>query len=116
MILDGFASSLLADSYSGYEAVRTKSDGTIIRRALLAHARREVFNARDNHPAHATMLLAMLQELYDIEDRAKPLSPPEWQHLRHAEARLIWTRMQEHLASEAVSNVMRRARAVRRGA
>ena len=106
LFLDGFAGSLMADCYSGYEAVRTRSDGKIIRAACVAHARRKVFNARDNHPVHATMLLAMFQELYDIEDRAKPLTPPERQELRCAEARLIWTRMQEYLASEAVSNVM----------
>jgi transposase len=106
LFLDGFAGSLMADCYSGYEAVRTRSDGKIVRAACVAHARRKVFNARDNHPAHAAMLLAMFQELYDIEDRAKPLAPPERQHLRHAEARPIWMRMQEYLASEAITNVM----------
>ena len=52
------------------------------------------------------MLLAMFQELYDIEDRAKTLTPPDRQQLRHAEARPIWMRMQEYLGNEAVSNVM----------
>ena len=106
LFLDGFAGSLMADCYSGYEAVRTRSDGKIVRAACVAHARRKVFNARDNHPAHATMLLAMFQALYDIEDRAKPRTPPERQELRYAEARPIWIRMREYLASEAVSNVM----------
>ena len=106
LFLDGFAGSLMADFYSGYEAVRTRSDGKIIRAACVAHARRKVFNARDNHPAHAALLLGMFREIYDIEDRAKPLPPTERQQLRHAEAWPIWTRMQEYLASEAVSNVM----------
>ncbi len=106
LFLDGFAGSLMADCYSGYEAVRTRSDGKIVRAACVAHARRKVFNARDNHPAHAAMLLAMFQELYDIEDRAKTLAPPERQQIRHAEARPIWMRMQEYLANKAVSNVM----------
>ena len=106
LFLDGFAGSLMADCYSGYEAVRTRSDGKIVRAACVAHARRKVFNARDNHPAHAAMLLAMFQELYDIEDRAKAFAPPDRQQLRHAEARPIWMRMQEYLASETVSNVM----------
>jgi len=106
LFLDGFTGSLMADCYSGYEAVRTRSDGKIIRAACVAHARRKVFNARDNHPAHAAMLLAMFQELYDIEDRAKAYSPPERQQLRHAEARPIWGRMLEYLASASVGNVM----------
>jgi len=106
LFLDGFVGSLMADCYSGYEAVRTRSDGKIVRAACAAHARRKVFNARDNHPAHAALLLEMFREIYDIEDRAKPLAPTERQHLRNAEARPIWTRMQQYLASEAVSNVM----------
>jgi transposase len=106
LFLDGFVGSLMADCYSGYEAVRTRSDGKIVRAACVAHARRKVFNARDNHPAHAAMLLGMFQEIYDVEDRAKTLSPTDRQQLRSAEARPIWMRMQEHLASESVSSVM----------
>jgi len=106
LFLDGFAGSLMADCYSGYEAVRTKSDGRIIRAACVAHARRKVFDSRASHPVHAAMLLEMFQELYDIEDRAKPLPAAERQQLRHVEARPIWARMRDYLASDAVSNVM----------
>ena len=106
LFLDGFAGSLMADCYSGYEAVRTKSDGRIIRAACVAHARRKVFDSRATHPVHAAMLLEMFQELYDIEDRAKPLPAAERQQLRHVEARPIWARMRDYLASDAVSNVM----------
>jgi len=106
LFLDGFAGSLMADCYSGYEAVRTKSDGKIIRAACVAHARRKVFDSRANHPVHAALLLEMFQALYDIEDRAKTLPSLERQHLRHVEARPIWARMREYLASESVSNVM----------
>jgi transposase len=106
LFLDGFAGSLMADCYSGYEAVRTKSDGKIIRAACVAHARRKVFDSRANHPVHAAMLLEMFQALYDIEDRAKTLSASERQQLRHVEARPIWARMSDYLASDAISNVM----------
>ena len=105
LFLDGFAGSLMADCYSGYEAVRTKSDGKIIRAACVAHARRKVFDSRANHPVHAAMLLDMFQALYDIEDRAKTLPALERQQLRHVEARPIWARMRDYLASDAVSNV-----------
>jgi transposase len=106
LFLDGFAGSLMADCYSGYEAVRTKSDGKIVRAACVAHARRKVFDSRANHPVHAAMLLEMFQALYDIEDRAKTLPALERQQLRHVEARPIWARMRDYLASESVSNVM----------
>lgn len=37
----------------------------------MAHARRKVFDARDNYPIEASYLLARFQQLYDIESRAK---------------------------------------------
>jgi transposase len=106
LFLDGFAGSLMADCYSGYEAVRTKSDGRIVRAACVAHARRKVFDSRANHPVHAAMLLEMFQALYDIEDRAKTFPPAERQQLRHVEARPIWARISDYLASDSISNVM----------
>jgi transposase len=106
LFLDGFTGSLMADCYSGYEAVRTRSEGRIVRAACAAHARRKIFNARDNHPVHARVLLTMFQELYDIEDRAKQFTPDDRQALRNAESRPIWERMREYLASESVANVL----------
>jgi transposase len=52
------------------------------------------------------VLLAMFQELYDIEDRAKQFPPDERQALRNTEARPTWERMREYLVSEAVTNVL----------
>ena len=106
LFLDGFTGTLLADCYSGYEAVRTRSDGRIVRAACVAHARRKVFTARANHPAHAATMLGMFQELYDIEDRAKPLAPELRRELRQAEARPIWEKLRDLLAGESVANVM----------
>ena len=106
LFLGGFTGSLMADCYSGYEAVRTRSVGKIIRAACVAHARRKVFEARSNHPVHAAVLLAMFQELYDIEDRAKAMTADERRALRQAEARPIWERIGGYLVSEAVSGVM----------
>ena len=98
--------SLMADCYTGYEAVRTRSDGRIIRAACVAHARRKIFDARENSPLQASMLLAMFQQLYDIEDRAKAYTPEDRLALRNAESRPIWERIREYLASAALVNVM----------
>jgi hypothetical protein len=106
LFLDGFTGSLMADCYSGYEAVQTRSEGRIIRAACAAHARRKVFNSRDNHPVHASVLLEMFRKLYDIEDRAKPLTAEDRRTLRSTEAWPIWERMREYLASEAVADVL----------
>jgi len=75
MFLEGFVGSLMADCYSAYEAVCTRSDGKIVRAACVTHARRKVFDKQSNHLAYAAMLLVRFQELYDIEDRAKRLAP-----------------------------------------
>ncbi|MCX7417872.1 MAG: transposase [Planctomycetia bacterium] len=71
----------------------------------MAHARRKVFESRDNSPVHASMLLLMFRQLYDIEDRGKAFSPDDRLALRHAESRPIWERMREYLASEATMDV-----------
>ena len=106
LFLDGFTGSLMADCYSGYEAVRTRSDGRIIRAACASHARRKVFEASNNDPVRAAVLLAMFGELYDIEHRAKLMSAGERRTLRQAEAKPIWERMRAYLASDAVARVM----------
>jgi len=106
LFLEGFAGGLLADCYAGYDAVQAASDGRIVRAACVTHARRKVFEARGNHPVHASVLLAMFQELYDIEDRGKQLLPEERLVLRQTESRPIWERMREYIASDAIGNVM----------
>ena len=106
LFLDGFTGSLMADCYAGYGSVETKSEGRIIRAACVAHARRKVFEARDNSPVHASMLLSMFRQLYDIEDRAKNFTPDDRLALRYAESRPIWQQMREYLAGEAIAHVM----------
>ena len=106
IFLDGFTGKLMADCYSGYDAVQTASDGRIIRAACAAHARRKVFNARVNHPTHAAVLLSMFHQLYDIEDRAKSLSAADRQGLRQEESKPIWERMREYIHGDAVQDVL----------
>ena len=106
LFLEGFSGSLMADCYSGYEAVRTRSDGRIIRAACAAHARRKVFEAEANHPVHAHVLLEWFQDLYDIEARAHDFTPEARREIRQLESKPIWEQMRAYLASDAVANVM----------
>jgi len=106
LFLQGFAGGLLADCYSDYDAVQAASDGKIVRASCVAHARRKIFEARNNHPVHASVLLAMFQELYDIEDRAKQYQPEARLALRQGESRPIWEKMRNYMASDVVGNVM----------
>ena len=74
--------------------------------ACNAHARRKVFEARETYPLLSSQFLAMYQQLYDIEDRARQMTFADRQALRDGEARGVWQRMKELLDSEAASQVV----------
>jgi transposase len=104
--LAGFAGTLLADCYSGYQGIALHSDGAIRRAACSAHARRKVFEARDVYPREASLLLGMFQQLYDIEDRGKTLSADERKLLREREATPVWQSLGEWLESPTAVEVL----------
>jgi transposase len=106
LIGNGFTGTMLADCYSGYQGISLRSDGQIVRAACHAHARRKVFDARDNHPLLASQLLAAYQQLYDVEDRAREMTASERLSLRKLESRPIWDRIKELLRSEAAARVL----------
>jgi len=108
--LENFTGKLMADCYSGYQAIALRSSGLIQRGACAAHARRKVFESRDGYPLAASVVLAKFQQLYDIEDRAKTLSPDERLVLRRAEALPIWTSLGEWLDGEAATQVLPKSR------
>ena len=101
-----FNGTLLADCYSGYQGITLRSDSRIVRAACNAHARRKFFDARDNHPLLASQFLALYQQLYDVEDRARTLSPADRQSLRAAESQPLWDRLRERLDSETAKQVL----------
>jgi len=108
--LEGFCGKLMADCYSGYQAIELRSNGMIQRGACASHARRKVFEARDAYPIEASVVLAKFQQLYDIEDRAKTCSADERLALRRAEAAPIWTSLGEWLNGEAAANILPKSR------
>jgi transposase len=97
---------MLADCYSGYQGIALRSGGLVQRAACNAHARRKIFEAKDNHPICANVLLAMYQELYDIEDRGKVMDAAGLLELRQTESAAVWQRMRTYLDSEAVKGVL----------
>lgn len=106
LISGGFVGTMLADCYSGYQEITLRSDARIVRAACNAHARRKLIDARESHPLLAGQFLAMYQELYDIETRAKSLGAAERVALRDREARPVWRRIRELLDGEAASRVL----------
>lgn len=106
LVAGGFVGKLLADCYSGYQGISLRSDARIVRAACNAHARRKIFDQRENRPLLSSQFLAMYQELYDIEDRGKGLSVRQREDLRSSEARPVWQRMRELLDGPAASGVL----------
>lgn len=108
--LESFCGKLMADCYSGYQAIELRSSGQIQRGACVAHARRKIFEGRDAYPLQASVVLAKFQQLYDIEDRAKIMSADERLALRRSEAAPIWTSLGEWLDGEAAGQVLPKGR------
>ena len=101
-----FTGTLLGDCYSGFQGITLRSAARITRAACNAHARRKFFDAKDNHPLLANQFLALYQQLYDVEDRARTLSHADRQSLRAAEAAPLWKKMDELLDGAVAARVL----------
>jgi hypothetical protein len=99
--LQTFCGYLQADAYAGYDAIFLGSGSKIVEVACWAHARRKFFDARKNYPREAHQVLDWLGQLYDIEDRARPLSHAARRELRHAEAEPVLEKLEAYLATLA---------------
>ena len=95
--LAGYAGYLQADAFSGYDGIYAGSGGKIIEVACWAHARRKFFEARTSVPAEASLLLQIIQRLYEVEDRARSLDEDARRAMRQAEAVPILKRLREEL-------------------
>jgi transposase len=106
LVETNYTGKLLADCYSGYQGIALRSGARIERAACNAHARRKIFEARQTRPLLASQFLAIYQELYDLEDRARRMPPAERQALRQEEAQPLWARMAELLESPAAKQLL----------
>jgi transposase len=95
--LANYVGYLQADAFSGYDGIYTGSDGRIIEVACWAHARRKFFEARSSSPAEASLILQMIQRLYGVEDRARPLDDAGRRAMRQSEAVPILERLRAEL-------------------
>jgi transposase len=95
--LKDYRGFLQADAYGGYDGIFLGSDGEIVEVACWAHARRKFFDARSNAPREANQVLEWIRQLYDIEDRARELTPVERQVMRQLESVPILDRIEKYL-------------------
>lgn len=95
--LKDYRGFLQADAYGGYDGIFVGSSGEIVEVACWAHARRKFDEARSNAPRDASQVLVWIQQLYDIEDRARELAPVERQLLRQCESVPILDRIENYV-------------------
>ena len=107
--LKGYQGFLQADAYGGYDGIFLGSDGQIEEVACWAHARRKFFDARSNAPSEANQVLEWIRQLYDVEDRARELTPLDRQMLRQRESVPILDRIQEFLDKGSVRSLPKSA-------
>jgi transposase len=99
--LRNFRGFLQADAYAGYDAIFLGSPQDIHEVACWAHTRRKFFDARASCPREAHRVLDWIQQLYDIEDRARPLTAAARCELRGLEANPVLDRIEEYLGQLA---------------
>ena len=102
-VLSEFRGFLMADCWSGFKQIHLRSDLRITRVACMTHARRKVLDSLTSYPEQASVLLAMLRQLYDIEGRAKELSPENRLAMRQADSVPVLQNIKAYLQSDAVS-------------
>lgn len=105
-MLADYRGILQADCYAGYEGIAVRSGGEIVRAACVTHARRKLFEAKDTYPVEAAVALALFQQLYDIEDRAKSMAVEERLSLRRREAGAIWSSLDEWRKSKSAKVIL----------
>jgi hypothetical protein len=108
--LERFTGTLTGDCYSGYVNIEKATRGRIRFSACLAHARRKVFDARELQPLLSSQLLAVIGELYDIEDRARTLDDASRLALRQRESVPTMARLRAVLESPTALQVLPKSR------
>jgi transposase len=96
-ILSDFTGILLGDCWSGFQKIELRTGARIKRAACWAHARRKLYECRLNQPRHTTVLLALIRQLYDLEDRAKLWSVDARLELRQRESLRVLTQIRAYL-------------------
>jgi hypothetical protein len=98
--LKDFRGYLQTDAYSAYESVVLKSAGRIIPVGCWAHARRNFFDARLSQPREAHYVLALIGQLYDIEDEIRLQGVDERKAVRQERSVPVLDRLMAYLREQ----------------
>jgi transposase len=89
-----YQGTISGDCYSGYVNIEDVTDGRIAFSACNAHARRYVYNSREQDAKLSSEILALYQMLYDIEERGSRLDVVARLLLRRRESVPLMKRME----------------------
>ena len=95
--LQSFSGWAKVDAYGVQDGVYLKSGGRIRASCCFAHARRKFFEARSSHPRKSAEAVAMIRQLYDVEDQARELPPELRLELRQRESSPVLERLKTWL-------------------
>ncbi len=89
--LQGYTGNVMADCYSGNTSVILAPGSKMTRMAYWSHARRHVYEHQSNDQKVASLPLALMDQLYDIERRSTYWSndPPRIEQSMKATGHLI---------------------------
>jgi transposase len=96
--LKGWKGFLQADAYKGYDHLYVGGD--IVEVACMAHTRRYYVDSQSSDPMRAIMGGVWIHQLYEVEDKAKELSPTQRVALRQKEAVPILEKFKEWLLEQ----------------
>lgn len=96
-----FRGIVKVDAYGVDDGVYLSSDGRIVASCCWAHVRRKFDEARSSHPRLAAEALAIIQQMYDVEDRARDLTPEERRAMRQCESAPLVERFRAWLEAQA---------------
>jgi transposase len=98
--LRGYNGFLQADAYAAYDAMFTNPRRSLTEIACWAHARRYFFEAQTSDLCRATVMLAYIQLLYEVELEARNATAEQRRELRQAKSRPILEDIKNYLQTE----------------
>ncbi len=104
--LTGYGGHVMADCYSGNLSVVLDSKSSMTRMACWSHARRKLFEAKDQDVITSALPLALIGQLYDVERRASRMSFAERTEVRGRESRLLLDRLKSWLDGAIAKSVL----------
>lgn len=104
--LQGYAGYAMADCYSGNLSVILEPGSAMTRMACWAHARRKLYEAKDNDLNKALLPLALIAQLYDIERRMTESSVADRAAVRANESRKILDKLRQWLDGPIASSIL----------